>query len=274
LNNLLGSYEQQPQQLQQQSEQQQQAAKHPRRTVGNPGIKLQLPAHKGYSGSAVSAIVMTQVFRLLLALCTGPAAAEQAGGSCLRDQLLFEVKAAAEAAAAEAPGLHGNKHIGAMTVVKHLAPARIQQLRAATNQRPHNSSSSRRTSSSDSSGSSSDASTSSSDARVVARARLLPPCDAQAPFWSPQQQQEPQQQQQGPAAARPASPVCLVPQAPIWDVSCLLETTLVAAAAEAQLNFISLEDPGSDCLMDDACSAVDIESVMLEEFELALHGAV
>jgi hypothetical protein len=117
----------------------------------------------------------------------------------------------------------------------------------------------------------------------ASRPRLLPHCTA---LWqagsllSPQQQQQQEEQeepQQPPAAARPTNTVRIVPQGPILDVGCLLEPTLVAAAAEA-LNSISLDDPGSACLMGNACSAVEIErlvqSVMLEESELAMDGAV
>jgi hypothetical protein len=54
-----------------------------------------------------------------------------------------------------------------------------------------------------------------------------------------------------------------------------LETTLVAAAAEAQLLSLSIEQPGGSSLEDDACSPVDIEGIMQEEFEMAkLNGVV
>jgi hypothetical protein len=78
-------------------------------------------------------------------------------------------------------------------------------------------------------------------------------------------------QQQPPSTAADR----LVPsQQPIWDIGCLLETTLVAAAAEAQLASVSLDDPGSDCFMDDASSPVDVEGVMLEELELAKYNGL
>jgi hypothetical protein len=61
----------------------------------------------------------------------------------------------------------------------------------------------------------------------------------------------------------------------VVDVGCLLETTLVAAAAEAQLLTLSIEQPGNSSLEDNACSPVDIEGIMQEEFEMAkLNGVV
>jgi hypothetical protein len=74
---------------------------------------------------------MTQVFQLLLALCTGPAAAKQAGGWCLQDQLVDLHTAAAEAVA-EAPAErwqpHGNNLLEAhwrIDFLRYLAQERI-----------------------------------------------------------------------------------------------------------------------------------------------------
>lgn len=248
-----------------------------------------------------SLLVVTQVLRLLLSLVSDPAAAHTV--SQFRSQLLKELEAAAAAAAC----LDGDQPLTALTLLQHLPAARLQQLREAAKMHPRKHS--RRASKAVSgAGSSADlGSSSNSQASSSSSARQLLPGTLGPSFVLGYGEQpaycllQAQQQLHGtptPAAAAaatghaPAAPLQqqqqqldLLPSqllfealgAPVlpMDVGCLLETTLVVAAAEAQINSLSFEPPGSNSLQDDACSKVNIEGVLLEEFELAqLNGLV
>lgn len=263
----------------------------------------QLASHKGHQ--VASLLVIAQVLRLLLAVSSHPSGLLTE--SHLRRQLLKELRAAAVAAR-----LSGHAELTAITLLQHLPPARLEQLRAAAAARKdprrvhsssnnHNHSMARAGSPSSSSNSSdSDASMSHSNLRMSGREGLGPAGATPIPAGWPAPQQQPWQpwvswqlQQQvlcAPAprnmGAAPAAQLwqaagsCAVsqvqPAAPaVVDVGCLLETTLVAAAAEAQLLSLSIEQPGNSSLEDDACSPVDIEGIMQEEFEMArLNGVL
>jgi hypothetical protein len=250
-----------------------------------------------------SLLVVTQVLRLLLSLVSDPAAAHTV--SQFRSQLLKELEAAAAAAC-----LDGDQPLTALTLLQHLPAARLQQLREAAKMHPRKHS--RRASKAVSgAGSSADlGSSSNSQASSSSSARQLLPGTLGPSFVLGYGEQpaycllQAQQQLHGtptPAAAAAAAATRHAPAAPLqqqqqqqldllpsqllfealgapvlpMDVGCLLETTLVVAAAEAQINSLSFEPPGSNSLQDDACSKVNIEGVLLEEFELAqLNGLV
>jgi len=212
----------------------------------------QLMAHKSHQ--MCSLLVMAQVLRLLLTLSADPAAVTV--DHHLRSQLTKELKAAAVAAR-----LNGEHTITAITLLKYLPKSRLQQVRAAARKHPRKSTGStaavtaaRNNSSSSSSGGSSD----SSDLQTPLPQSFQFPAAIQ-----PQLLQSSMTMQQQPQQPPPAVNVC-----------CLLETTLVAAAAEAQLNSLSLGAHHGDSLADDASSAVDIEGVMMEEFELVKQSGM
>jgi hypothetical protein len=248
-----------------------------------------------------SLLVVTQVLRLLLSLVSDPAATHTA--SHFRSQLMKELEAAAAAAC-----LDGDQQLTALTLLKHLPASRLQQLREAARQHPrkHSKKASSKASAWGAASSTADGrsqASSSSSARQLLPGTAGPafllasgaqPTSLQLQYKQLLQDQQllygvaaaaahapatpPQQQQQQPDLG------LLDPQllfeamgAPVMpmDVGCLLETTLVVAAAEAQINSLSFEPPGSNSLQDDACSKVNIEGVLLEEFELAqLNGLV
>lgn len=209
----------------------------------------QLMAHKSHQ--MCSLLVMAQVLRLLLTLSADPAAVTV--DHHLRSQLTKELKAAAVAAR-----LNGEHTITAITLLKHLPKSRLQQVRAAARKHPRRGATSKAAVTAVRS-SSSDGSSDSSDLQALPQPFQFP-----AAALQPQQLQSSitmqlQQPQQPPAAV---------------DVCCLLETTLVAAAAEAQLNSFSLGAHHEESMADDASSAVDIEGVMLEEFELVKQSGM
>lgn len=214
--------------------------------------------------------VLAQLLRLLMGIF-----ADKRHPATARAQLQKELKAAVTAAQ-----LEGEHSFTAATIMQHLPPARLQQLLTAT--APAAAAAKRRhitrgtagggcghawqvaARASSSAAGGSDASTATSSDCHVLRASCAPAAQAT------------RQHLTGPAAQQqPSTADWLLPsQQPIWDVGCLLETTLVAAAAEAQLASVSLDDPGSDCFMDDASSPVDVEGVMLEELELAKYNGL
>lgn len=200
---------------------------------------------KGHAKQHVcSLLVMAQVLRLVLALTADHSAAAQTDHH-LRAQLLKELKAAAAHAA-----LSGKHNLDARTLIKHLPPARLQQIRAAAKRRPRGSNRG------GVSGAAAHVTHRTHPASASHKSQLAADLTAQHTA-GPSTVGHWQQQQQ-----------------PAVDVGCLLETTLVAAAVEAKLTTFCIGGGSSTAknnssLQDDATSCVDIEGVMREEFELA-----
>lgn len=230
-----------------------------------------LPAPWGVAKTCGRSLpVLAQLLRLLMGTF-----ADKHHPATARAQLQKELKVAVTAVTAAQ--LEGGHSLSAATIMQHLPPARLQQLlTAATAAAAKRRQTTRGTAGgscghacqvagraqSSSAAGGSDASTATSSDGHVPRASCAPAAQATHQLHLTGAAGHGQQQ--------PSTADRLLPsQQAIWDVGCLLETTLVAAAAEAQLASVSLDDPGSDCFMDDASSPVDVEGVMLEELELA-----
>lgn len=209
------------------------------------------------SGHVCSLLVMAQVLRLLLTL-SGRDPSSAMPDHHLRSQLLKEIKAAAAAAHLDGDDQH---ELTAMALLKRLPAARLQQVMAAAKKkRP---------------------TAQAAAAPAAARPAKLPFSTANSDSScstddsSPNMLHQHHHHHHQPSQALQQLQSHAAPPHTV-DVGCLLETTLVAAAAEVQLNSFSLggSSIASEALADDACSPVDIESVMQQEFELAQQSGL